>query len=1711
MSIKNDIFPVIAIGASAGGLEAMKEFFGALPEDFNAAYLVLQHFDPEKESILDRLISSIVNIPVVRASDGDTVNPGMIMIMPSDRDISFINGKLKTSGLNCSIEKFHTIDCFFNSLSEEYGEACAGIVLSGMGRDGAAGLEKIRSRGGIALVQEPDTAACRDMPENVLQNGVYDRCLPPGGMPVFLNEYFSDINSTQQTRDDEKIRTLLDIVYDRTGHDFSSYKINTIRRRVNRQAAINRIQDLDSYIEAVKENPPLLDKLFRDFLIGVTGFFRDIEAFNELEKIAVPALLIRAERASMPVRIWIPACSTGEEAYSVAILFFRQMRLMKKDIPVQIFATDIDHQAVDTARRASYPQASVACLPAHILKEYFEYRSDRFRPVKEIRDSVIFSTHSLIKDPPFSRVDLISCRNLMIYLDASIQKRLLSIFHYALNHEGFLFLGSAETIAGTEDMFTELDKKYRIYKRVDTHSTTSFINRCRPGKSYRRMEGQSAAADNSGVHHVSALERVLLERFCPAAVIINRCGDIVYIHGTVSKYLDLPSGEAKLNLYPLLDDTAASLVSAAVSEITGLSAPRVIEHERTDRPGIMKFTVMPLNGHEQFLLIVFEEGGVIGAVGVTGSGGRTSSPEITQPDNPGLNAGGLPLALELEETRKYVERISRDLDASNAELKSANEELLASNEELQSTNEELYTSQEELQSMNEELMSLNSELNLKNRELIKANSDLDNLFKASKIPILFLDENLCILRFTAQVKTIFNLIETDAGRPLTHISDNFEGYPVLFKDISRVLNDGRDVEREVRVRDGSVFWMRIIPYRTELSGYTGIVISFSEITELKKTVENVRRSERRYSELYHQMMDGSAAVDIEGRIISANMQFLKMLGYSIDELRSLTYYQLTPESWHPAEKRIIDEQVVRRGYSDLYEKEYIRKDGTVFPVEIRTYVMRDESGKMNGYWAVVRDITRRVENERALKESEEKFRLLAESSSFSIMIYQDNKWVYVNPRAIEISGYTAAEIYSMDIWELVHPDYQEAVKLSGIARQRGESAPSKYEFKIRRKDGSFIWVILTGDTILYNGRHAGLVSVIDINDRKTAEQSLAKERAILNSIIDRNPYAISIFSPAGDQVRYNSRYTAMFGGDPPADYNIFRDTGFIESGMLPLYQKAAAGETVFFPEFWYNSRSRSGKVPEKKICLRSVAFPVNREDAELEGIVVIHEDVSDRKIAEQALRESEERLREIIDHAIDGIIIGNRNGGLFNVNERSCELTGYSRYELIQLNIRDLFSSADAEAQPIDLDFQKEGRTILRERNLLRADGTEIPVEMNTRVMPNGSFQCFLRDVRDKKKIEAEREKAHKLESLGILAGGIAHDFNNILATILGNVTLAKFKSVGNTDLFSLLTDAEKGGYRARDLTQQLLTFSRGGAPVKKNARIEELIKDSAEFILRGSSTTLSFSFNENLFSVNVDAGQISQVIQNLIINANQSMPGGGRIEINVVNIPVENDDPRGLAPGPYVKIDVKDEGVGIPLEMQKSVFDPYFTTKQSGSGLGLSICYSIVKRHDGHIELESETGKGSTFSVYLPAVESVPEAKEGESEKVVFDTPLKILFMDDDRSLQRVALRMLKSFGHQADVASDGVEAMRMYAESMKQGSRYDIVIMDLTIPGGMGGMDLMSELIILDPDVKAIVSSGYSNDPVMAEYTEYGFKGMIAKPFDVNQFMKTIKEAAG
>jgi two-component system, chemotaxis family, CheB/CheR fusion protein len=852
-------FPIVGIGASAGGLAAFEAFFSGMPVDVDPgmAFVLVQHLAPDHKSILTGLIQRYTRMQVFEVTDGMTVAPNCAYIIPPGRDMAFLNGTLQLFEPSAPRGRRLPIDFFFRTLAQDQRERAICIVLSGTGSDGTSGVRAIKGEGGMVMAQSPDSTEYDGMPRSAIATGLVDYELPPAEMAAQLMAYaahafgkhpqpsISDPPAIENVH--KKIFILLRA---QTDHDFSLYKPSTINRRIERRMAVHQIETVVDYVKYLQRTPAEVDALFHDLLIGVTNFFRDPEAFKALEEQIIPRLF-DGRPAGGTVRVWCPGCATGEEAFSLAILLQERLEVLKQNYKVQVFATDIDSRAIATARVGLYPASIAADVAPERLARFFLSEPDNstYRIHKSIRDMVVFSEQDVIRDPPFSKLDLISCRNLLIYMSSELQKKLIPLFHYALSPGGYLFLGTSESVGEFGDLFVVIDGKSKVYgRKQDIHSAgrTAF-GRFLPTLATRE-ETALLAAERRGVPGKLSLreltERALLQQVAPTGALVNNRGDILYLHGRTGMYLEPTPGESGINNIVkmaregLRHELTTTLQKAVrTNDLVHSSGLRVKTNgdftsvNLTIRPvvtGPSATTDAPL-----FLVIWEEVDKADGDQPAHPDGGDIS-------DELKANVDIATLRQELRAKEEYLQAANEELETSNEELKSSNEEMQSVNEELQSTNEELETSKEELQSVNEELATVNAELQTKVADLTTANNDMNNLLAGTGIATIFVDHGLHILRFTPAANRIINLIPGDVGRPVGHIVSNLVGYDRLIKDVQAVLDTLIPKEMDVQTTEGWWYTMRILPYRTLDSVIEGVVLTFVDITEEKKNQEALK-------------------------------------------------------------------------------------------------------------------------------------------------------------------------------------------------------------------------------------------------------------------------------------------------------------------------------------------------------------------------------------------------------------------------------------------------------------------------------------------------------------------------------------------------------------------------------------------------------------------------------------------------------------------------------------------------------------------------------------------------------------------------------------------------------------------------------------------------------------------------------------------------------
>jgi len=902
--------PVVRLGVSAGGLEALQTFFSNVSPHTGFAFIVVTHQQPGHISLLPDLLKNFTDMPVLTAQDGMFLKRDHVFVCPPGKNLALLNRRLHLMDSPKHNSANLPIDYFLRSLAEDIQEMGIGIILSGTGTDGALGLKAIKGVSGMTMVQEPKTAKFDGMPSSAIAMGDVDFVLPAEKMGLQLIQYskgpyFQSIHTDQPEAlvDSEPIQKIFILLRNRTGHDLSAYKPTTIKRRIARRMNIHQIKNPNNYVQFLQKNPVELDKLFRELLINVTNFFRDADAFEALSALALPKLF-EGKPDNQELRVWVPGCSSGEEPYSITILLKEYMEKIGKAHRFQIFATDLDESAINRAREGIYPSGIAADVSPGRLQRFFKLEDSQYRINKEIRETVIFATQNLIQDPPFTRVDLISCRNLLIYLNAELQKEIFPQFHYALNPGGTLFLGTSESIGNFDDLFSTMDKKWKIYQRKDTRASFPVSKLSQlpvRTKELSRASFKSLSTEFQTGNIARQIERLLLDRYAPVSVIIDEHGKIFYIQGRTGKYLEPSTGQPSWNINEMAREglrlplVSALRIAAKKGETEIISnGLRVKTNGGFETIDLKLEKIIEPEALRDLYLVSFHP---------QISENRTKLAASTEKSSLLIDKPGEKEQLEQELifTKESLRVTIEELETSNEELKSTNEELQSTNEELQSSNEELETAKEEMQSLNEELNTVNSELQNKVESLSETNDDMQNLLNSTDIATIFLDCDLKIKRFTRQAKAIIKLIDSDIGRPLEDLVSTLK-YDHLIDDAKTVLQTLIYKDTEVQTINNDWYLLRILPYRTAENMIDGLVISFIDIGRLKKA-EQMAQAANLMTAIVNTVRQPLLVVDDKLHIITANPAFNQTFNINNENLTGQLLFAINESAWDCADLR----------------------------------------------------------------------------------------------------------------------------------------------------------------------------------------------------------------------------------------------------------------------------------------------------------------------------------------------------------------------------------------------------------------------------------------------------------------------------------------------------------------------------------------------------------------------------------------------------------------------------------------------------------------------------------------------------------------------------------------------------------------------------------------------------------------------------------------
>ncbi len=1077
---------VVGIGASAGGLEAIEHFFDHVPEDAGLTFVIVQHLSPDFKSLMDELLARHTKLPIHRVEDGMAIEPNAVYLIPRKKNMVLSFGKLlltdqdQKSGLNLPI------DLFFQSLAHDMGDRAIGVILSGTGSDGSRGLKAIHEAGGLVVVQDPESASFDGMPKTALATGVADLVLPPSAMPARIVQYSrhpvrADIRKIRlDIQSGDELSGVFALLRRQFGVDFSLYKPSTLSRRIERRMTLQNAESLGDYFARLETDTEELDHLYRDLLVEVTQFFRDKEAFELLKTEVVPKLF---EQASVEdgLRIWAPGCATGEEAYSLAMLFHDYASQHKRNLDVKIFATDVHRTSLEIAGAGAFREASVDDVPRAFLDRYFVHKRQQFVVNQELRKMVIFAPHNLTKDPPFTKLDLIVCRNVMIYLNSGIQRKILTLFHFGLRTGGVLFLGPSESVSELEEEFEVIDRHWKIFrKRRDI--------RLNPGTGLATMplsetamlfRHQMANLGKSDAHFPDVYEN-LLARYVPPSLLLNERHELVHSFGDARKFLQVPEGKATVDLLKMLDNPLRIAVSSALHQAAKGQAPVVYAGVRTklwDEELRLKISVIPLPNkrtQSNFYQVCLEE--------------EAKATPVEEPqqsfDMHGESAERISsLERELMYTKEHLQSTIEELETSNEELQSTNEELVASNEELQSTNEELH-------SVNEELYTVNAEHQRKIEELIQLTSDMDNLLSSTDIGTIFLDMEMNIRKFTPAIARVFNLLPQDVGRPLKHISNNLElDNDALMELIERMQAGGKGLELGAEGPQKRSLLIRVLPYKSQTGQPVGTVLTFVDITAVKQVKQELGASQRRLDAALDLGDIGTWDWDISRNVMVLGHRLGKIL--NLENGESSDGFDRFVQRIHPDDREQFRSRVAEALNNDrpfVVDYRVVASPGVEYALVTRADVFRDERGKPIRMVGVCIDVSARKQMENALRQSEQRFQAVLDYSIAVIFVKdRDGHYTLVNRRFATLLQGAAASILGKTDFELFSDVQARGRRDLDLRVLAGEAAVESEEiFTIGDTERTYLSIrfpLRDAQNQIY--AIAGIST--DITDRKRAE------------------------------------------------------------------------------------------------------------------------------------------------------------------------------------------------------------------------------------------------------------------------------------------------------------------------------------------------------------------------------------------------------------------------------------------------------------------------------------------------------------------------------------------------------------------------------------------------------------------------------------------------
>ncbi|NTW48547.1 MAG: PAS domain S-box protein [Chlorobiales bacterium] len=1714
---------LVGIGASAGGLDALKPLVGNLEERGMAAYIVAQHMLPNRFSLLTDLLSKHSKIPVVTANDGEPLRPDNVYVVPANRDVKITDGRLEL------IEPDHlsspSVDILLRSIAESHGDHAIGVILSGTGSDGTLGTEAIKAAGGTVITQKLEEAEMPGMPSSAVRSGVVDFQLTVEEISEYLNALgdptatlFPSQKKTGDAQEQAIFLELLDMVAKATHMEVTGYKQATLRRQVEMRYRTLHLTSIQEYLRHVKANPDELKVLQQSFLISVTSFFRDPESFRALEQVLRE--LVARKQPGDSVRAWVPGCATGEEAYSIAILLREVMGDRADEYELRVFATDIDVAATELARAAVYPASELEKLDPALLDKYFTHEGSAYKISKTIREMCVFSIHDVIRHPSFKRMDIVSCRNLLIYFNPDLQEQLFYNFHYALNPEGYLLLGKSESVGPSAKLFETVDGKNKLFRRKAV--SVPYPMRTSAGKPLSfvpiSMPVSKPVSDLPSL--VAATYDILTAQYAPASILVNLSFDVLQFFGNVKRYLTIPKRNPDFSLFSLclpelrneMKTLCYRITQEGVNHIEGLPIKAAIEGESCMlRLALWRVPINKKSGEYALLISIQEEKSEKTAAVSVQENVEASDAMAGEIDR---------LQLELFDTREHLQAVIEELETSNEELQSLNEELQSSSEELQSSNEEL-------QSSNEELTTLNDELGSKSTALVDLNLALSNIQNSIQMGLMVVDKEGKIQRFNDLAVRIFGLIQGDIGQHIVNIPCRLY-LPHLWEQISGVIATNTPIINRTKQGDFH-YLMQIVPYLNEAGQCVGVVLTFMDITELQRTEEALHQTEAMYSSLFHNMLNGFAHCRMlfengkptDFTYLSVNSAFETLTG--LKDVVGKRVTEVIP-GIKEADPKVFEiyGRVAMTGQPERFEM-YVNALQQWFSVSVY-------SPEKEHFVAVFDVITERKRAEEELQVALTKYKTLFESFPLGITVADNAGQVLESNRMAEkLLGLSPGEHKQRKIdsqaWQIVRPNGSPMLseEFASVRALKEKRLIKNVEMGVVKPSGETTWISVTAAPIPLDGGGV-VVTYTDITERKHIQDKLQRNEAWLHLAQEAANVGSWEWDLRTNENIWSEELWKLYGLDrrnAKASYNQWIELVHPDdrSKTQTVIQDAARRGSDLSVE--WRIRDREGNIR----WLLSRGRPLHDIAGQPVRFIGISIDINERKRAEEELRKSEEQFRSLVEGAPFAIVVQTEERIAY-MNTAACRLFGTDTpVQLLGQPIIDRVHPSAQESVQKRITRLNEERTPTPslEYICLRIDGSEVTVEASAVPIvyegKSGVLVFFL-DITERKRAEEERKKlqaqlmqAQKMESVGRLAGGIAHDYNNMLHVIIGYTELALHKSDPSMPLHINLTEILKAAKRSADITRKLLAFARKQMVNPKvidiNEAVESMLKTLGQLI--GEDIDLVWLPGNALYPVKIDPIQVDQVLTNLLVNSRDAIAGVGTLTISTGNATLDKTycaGREGFFPGEFVMLTVSDTGCGMDKDTLQNIFEPFFTTKDigKGTGLGLPMVYGIVKQNKGLITVDSEPGKGTTVKIYLPRHESEPVKRKPESTVAIpVSQGETVLLVEDEPGVLITSKMTLEKLGYHVLAAGTPEEALRLADE---HAGEIHLLITDVVMPK-MNGRALANQLHAAYPDMKILFMSGYTADIIASRGMLEGDVNFLQKPFTMMDMGRKIREA--